>query len=213
VLTVRDDYVPEDPDGQVAGTIDLMRRYVQEDSHSPEIQRDAQEAVGSLDPSHIPQQEIVSRVFGYVKSRVTFVGDELLAAGTGLEETGPPVVEVLIRPKDMAVMCDQGTCQRMGDCDDFSMYAAALLTSLGVKTAFVTVAADRAQPNMFSHVYLAAYTNEGERIPLDTSHGPRPGWETPQSTRIKEWPIGGMGDGLALAAGLAITLFLLRGGL
>lgn len=213
ILRVGTDYVRGDPDGQVADTIALMRRYVVEDAGTPQVRRDALEAVGSQDPSHIPQREILERVFRYVKGKIQFAGDELLSAGTGLDDQGPPVVEVLIRPRDMAQLCTSSGCQRMGDCDDFSMYTAALLTSLGIKTAFVTVAADRAQPNMFSHVYVVAYTNDGERIPLDTSHGPSLGWETPNRTRIQEWPIGGLqGDGLAIAAGVAIAFLLLRGG-
>jgi hypothetical protein len=213
-LRVGTSYVREDPDGQVADTIHLMQRYVSEDARSPQIRHDALEAVGSRDPSHIPQPEILNRVFQYVKGKIQFTGDELLSAGTGLEDQGPPVVEVLIRPKDMADLCTSSGCQRLGDCDDFSMYTAALLTALGIKAVFVTVAADQAHPELFSHVYVAAYTNEGERVALDTSHGPRLGWETPNRTRIQEWPIGGIaGDGMALAAGMAIAFLLLRGGL
>lgn len=211
VLKVREDYVSEHPDGQIADTIGLMQGYVREDCQAPAVMRDALEAMGTPDWSQLPQRERVSRVFYYVKGKVRFVGDELLAAGTGMEESGPPVVEVLIRPRDMAVLCDKTACQRMGDCDDFAMYTAALLSALGVKCAFVTVAADESQPQLFSHVYVAAYTDEGERIPLDTSHGPEPGWETERSTRIQEWPIEGAVSTTFLVAGLVLAYLLMRG--
>jgi hypothetical protein len=51
----------------------------------------------------------------------------------------------------------------------------------------MTVAADSKRPREFSHIYVVAYY-KGQRIPLDFSHGPYPGWECP-SSRMKEWPV------------------------
>jgi transglutaminase-like putative cysteine protease len=212
VLPTQESYVPDDADGQVAATIDLMRQYVVEDAQSLEIRRDAHEAVGTIDYGHIPQREIVDRVFRYVKRRLSFVGDERLSSW--METPGSvPIIEVLVRPKQMAAMCGDGRqCSRLGDCDDFSMYTAALLTALGIRTAFVTIAADRVEVGKFSHVYVAAYTNEGERIAVDTSHGPHPGWEHAPYTRIQEWPIGGMGVGTVVGVVLLMYLWA-RGGI
>lgn len=203
-------YLPDDPDGQVAGTIALMRKYALEDSVTPQIQRDLREALGGVSPKQLPQAEIVRRVFDYVKGRVSFVEDSGIAGMGGLNTTSDaPIVEVLIRPRDMAVMCENGGCRRLGDCDDFSMYTAALLGAAGVRCSYVTVAADRAEPDRFSHVYVAAYP-DGERVPMDTSHGPRPGWETGDATRMQEWPVTGIGDVLSLAVVGAVVYWWLK---
>src|SRR3990172_5349573 len=91
---------------------------------------------------------------GGVKRRLQFVRDEETAkpfqSGMGV---GDVVVETLIRPRDMSVLCADGSCVRQGDCDDFSMYTASLLLALGIKAAFVTVAASPSSSH-YSHVYV-----------------------------------------------------------
>jgi hypothetical protein len=199
--------IPDDPDGQVAATIDLMRRYVLEDSGSPAVRRDLQQALGGISAADLDEAERCRRIFSWVKGRISFLDDGGLSGASGLDSNPlAPVVEVLIRPRDMAIMCENGACQRVGDCDDFSMYTAALLSAAGVKCSFVTVAADQAEPERFSHVYVAAYPN-GQRLPMDTSHGPHVGWETQQITRIEEWPVAGTQDITALAIVAAIWLW------
>lgn len=211
-VAAQETYVPDDPDGQVGATIGLMRRYVVEDMASPAIRRDALEAIGGVDPSTLTQTERAQRVFQYVKGRLTFTGDEGLAGMGGFnDDPGAPVVEVLIRPRDMAVMCEGGGCRRVGDCDDFSMYTAALLGALGVRSSFVTVAADQAEPDRFSHVYVAAYP-DGQRVPMDTSHGAHIGWEVDGVTRSEEWPITGMQDLVAAGVVIAAAVWWLRAG-
>lgn len=192
----------DDPDVQVAQTIDLMRQYAREDSQSSAIQLEALAAIGEYPGS--PEEA----VYRWVKRRVQFLNDEHTAQPLGVFEI--PVVEVLIRPIDLAAMCSNGGCRRAGDCDDFSMYGAALLLALGRRVSFVTVAADAADPERFSHVYLASYGPNGERIPLDISHGPAPGWETQHYTRREEWPIDGNSDWLTLAAVAGAAYFLTR---
>lgn len=189
-----------------------MQRLVAEDAASPGVQRDALEAIGGVDPNSLSSREKVERVFAYVKSRVSFTDDGVLAGSGGFNEANPsaPVVEVLIRPKDMAAMCENGGCKRVGDCDDFSMYTAALLAALGIPSSFVTVAADQAEPDRFSHVYVAAYP-DGERVPMDTSHGPHAGWETDNVTRIQEWPVSAAHGVVALAVGTALVLWWMQG--
>jgi transglutaminase-like putative cysteine protease len=165
--------VRADPDGQVADTIALMRRYVLEDAGSDEVLRAIAEARAyEADP--------VAQVFWWVKSRLRFVHDEDLAAPWGSAD----IVEVLIRPRDMYSL----DALRRGDCDDYVMMGAAMLARLGIAVHFVTVAAEPDDPGRFSHVYLAAYPG-GVRIPLDASHGPRPGWEVSRVWRRREWPV------------------------
>ena len=186
--------LPEDADGQVAAVIGIMREYAREDAASPEIACDLRsvEAHPQKDYSDLPQAEANERtwidsIWWHVHVRVSrFVPDEQTAAPIQPEFDGP-IVETLIRPRDMALYCAEGNCQ--GDCDDYSMYLAALLTAVGIKCSFVTVAADETDRNWFSHVYVAAYTGSGQRVALDASHGQYPGWEVARYWRLEEWPV------------------------
>lgn len=175
--------VSDNPDEQVAEVIGLMKRYVLEDYRTPQVAAEAQAAL-RLDPDPI------KAVFWHVKRQLHFMRDEDQAL-TIQPYYDIPIAEVLIRPVDMASMCANGSCRRVGDCDDYSMYAAALLMNLGVPVSFVTLAADSINPERYSHVYLAAYPG-GERVALDVSHGQYPGWEAPNHYGKKmEWPVSG----------------------
>ena len=171
----------EDPDTQVAQTIHRMKRNVIEDSTSaPILNMAAQiQSSGTGDP--------VADTFWFVKDRVGFRQDEQLGEPIRRYLDGD-VVEVLIRPRDLAQME-----RPLEDCDGFSSFLPALLRAQGVQCNFVTVAADNREPGRFSHVYAACYPN-GQRVALDSSHGPYPGWDsidTGQVTRVKEWSIDG----------------------
>jgi hypothetical protein len=188
----------DDPDTQVAQTIHRMARHVREDAQSPSIQREAA-AIQAGDP--------ITDTFWHVKNRVGFRQDEQLAApvwrGDGDPVDGGTVVEVLIRPRDLAQMSNP-----LEDCDGFASYGPALLRAQGVPCKFVTVAADRRDPSRFSHVYASCTDpNTGQRVSLDASHGPYPGWECVSAGpvwRLKEWAIDGpeWGEVLLIAAGL-----------
>lgn len=192
-----------DPDTQVAQTIQRMRRNVIEDAASAPILRDAAaiQQSGSGDPC--------ADTFWWVKNRVGFRQDEQLAAPVRRFLDGD-VVEVLIRPRDLANMG-----RPLEDCDGFASFAPALLRAQGVPCNFVTVAADPREPGRFSHVYAACYPNgpDWPRVSLDVSHGPYPGWEcteTGQVTRVKEWPIDGpnWGELVLIAAVLFLAMKL-----
>lgn len=194
--------VSEDPDEQAAEVIGLMRGYVEADYRAPAVARQAREAMArGGDP--------VEAVFHHVKGQLSFVRDEVTALPIQPYHS-QPIVEVLVRPLDMAALCEGGGCRRSGDCDDYAMYTAALLLNLGVPVSFVTLAADAADPTRYSHVYLAAYPDGqgGRRIPVDVSHGPYVGWEAPDRYGKKqEWPVGSgsllpwlAGGGLVYAA-------------
>ena len=181
--------VSEDPQEQVEQVISMMRRHAVEDSRSPVLRADLQQALGYPRPGSMTDEDAAAAIFHHVKSRVTFAQDEKTAAQIqGL--TDIPIAEAFIRPVDMAGMCNQGECSRVGDCDDYAMYAASLLLAAGIPCAYVTVAADPVDPSRFSHVYVAAYPGSG-RMPLDTSHGQYPGWETGTVFARREWPLDG----------------------
>ena len=207
---------PDCPDAQVAATIGLMSQYVMEDSQSPEIQREAQE-IYLVCARHGPVDRgmVVRQVWHDTQQKIKFLRDEATAQPleSFLSRTyaGAPVVEILIRPRDMANL--QGT--RAGDCDDYSMYAAALLTALSIPCSFVTIAGDPNDPGHFTHVYVAAYPDgyQGDRIAVDASHGKWCGWEgwtRGSGMRKKEWRVDGSGtveDGI-LGGVLGTVLFV-----
>jgi transglutaminase-like putative cysteine protease len=120
------------------------------------------------------------------------------------------VIEVLIRPVDMSELCRDGKCRRTGDCDDYSMYTAALLKAAQVDVKFATVKADPRQPDRDSHVYVVAYNKDRGRVALDVSHGLYPGWEVEAQSKT-EWDIGASPLWLVAAAALVIYLLLRRG--
>jgi hypothetical protein len=177
----------DDPDQQVADTISLMTRYVCEDSRNPTVIKDA----ATVAP---PGVDPIEAVFWHVKQLIRFQHDERTAEplSSRLSKMGLadiPVVEVLIRPVDMVTWREDTGQRQVGDCDDYAMLTAALLMAHGIRSSFVTAAADPRIPGQFSHVYVAAYPGSG-RIALDTSHGQYPGWEVSENvTRRQEWPM------------------------
>ncbi len=80
-----------------------------------------------------------------------------------------------------------------GDCAIFSTLIAAMLEAWGVRWEFVTVAADRSQPSVYSHVWVRAILADGSRLSLDASHGGRPGWQVPAHDifRLQVWDMAG----------------------
>lgn len=140
--------VGDDPDEQVAATIALMREYVRADWQHPLVINDAARAYSAQ-----ADGDPIAAVFWFVKRRLRFTADETILEPFRFP-AGMPGIEALIRPLDMAL---QPEGRQLGDCDDYVMYAAALLRGLGVESSFVTVAADPADPRRYSHVYLAAY--------------------------------------------------------
>lgn len=199
--------VADDPDQQVAEVIGLMRGYVEQDYRSPAVTAQARNAMaGGGEP--------VDAVFRHVKGQLSFVRDEVSALPIQPYHD-IPIVEVLVRPVDMAALCEGGGCRRSGDCDDYAMYAAALLMNLGVDVSFVTLAADAVDPNRYSHVYLAAYPDGrgGPRVAVDVSHGMYVGWEAADRYGKKaEWPVGGGGWLKWLAGGGALWAAARMGG-
>lgn len=193
--------MPDNPDAQVDQTIALMRRYALEDSRSPQIAADVRHALGTMDTGRWRTTAgwPLEALFTWVKHKIRFTQDADLGQPleqAGVLPAGNPVVEVLIRPVDISLGAGHG------DCDDFSMYLAAMLCAVGIPCSFATVAADPAIPGQYSHVYVVAYPDgpsgrgSHQRIPMDTSHGPYLGWEVPnQYGKLREWPICGQVPG------------------
>jgi transglutaminase-like putative cysteine protease len=203
--------IPDYGDEQVAAVIRFMREYVAKDADSPEIQALAQRLVADCQS----EREALCRVWQHVHDKIRFDRDENI--GQPVQPLLPDrykdkgeIVEVLIRPLDMATMCEGVPgCTLVGDCDDYVMYVLALLSALGIKAKLVTVAANDRDPGQFSHVYVAAYLKDGSRVALDASHGEYCGWEVAPGHcyRKEEWELRPGLKGL-LVIGLAVALAL-----
>lgn len=204
-----------DSDGQVARTLGVMGERVREDSRDPGFCSWAQHVIGAT-PGVLPDMAVVSKAYYHTKQSLTFSRDEPLGAGVG-GMSPDDVVEVIVRPREMAKFIQQG--KGVGDCDDFTMYLAALLGCYGIPSEFCTVAADVRSPGNYSHVYLVAYpksdeTGERVRVALDASHGEYPGWEHEPVYKRKQWPVSTTGGCVGLVGWMVIGLlgyFLLSG--
>lgn len=194
-----------DPDDQVRQTLGVMREKVAEDSSNPlfisRVRRmfDVQMYPGlrgygagrGVVPGTEDEIELVKKVWSHTRNGIKFQRDEVTGDGiAGLPQD--EVVETIIRPLEMAGYMDSG--KAVGDCDDFSMYAACCLKALGIPCSFATTAADAKDPGQFSHVYVVAYpkdpyTGRRVRMPVDSSHGEYAGWETAGYGRYQEWPV------------------------
>lgn len=117
----------------------------------------------------------------YAKTLLTFVHhQQLLQAWLGKADE----LQLLIEPAAVLKMADP-----KGDCAVYTTLICALLTVAGVGWEIVTVAVDPHQPDIFSHVYPRAILADGQRLPLDASHGKFAGWEVPAErvTRKQIW--------------------------
>lgn len=194
------------PDQQVSATIDAMRQLVMQDA--PYMQGEAMQAASGGNGN------AVRGVFDYVKRKMRFQLDEHTADSINdfvPSSAEQPIVEILIRPRDLSQLCMLQS-NAVGDCDDFSMYAACLLTALGIPCSFATVAAASQDPTAYSHVYVVAYP-DGRRVPVDCSHGPHVGWEAPNRYgKFREWSVGGsvVTDAVPwlIVAGVAVAGFM-----
>lgn len=148
----------DDPDTAVAQTIAQMAAYARVDSNSPMVRSLAAQLRGRT------TSQTITHVWNWIRARVRFVPDRVLAAPIA---DSVNVAEVLIRPIDMLRMPDA-----QGDCDDFSMLGASIFLAAGVPVCFCTIAADPSAPAQFSHVYLLV-----NGAGFDSSHGPHVGWE------------------------------------
>jgi hypothetical protein len=157
----------DDDDTRTAQTVDRMSLHIRDAGADPYIRELAAAMIRSAGGR---PAGVVDEVFYWTKQWMTFRDD-------------PPEVELLIEPRLMVRLPEH---LRHGDCDDFTMLAGALLEAAGIEWRIVTIKADQAAPDLWSHVYLEALV-DGEWIALDTSHGPEPGWTAPRKYGLRSW--------------------------
>lgn len=116
---------------------------------------------------HDPASQL-GALFAFVRDRITFIGD---VAG----------VETLQSPRYTLRV-------RAGDCDDRAVLLAALARSINAAPGmrFRAIAANRAAPRQFSHVYVVARV-DGRDLALDPTYRGTPvGWQYPSPTRVED---------------------------
>jgi hypothetical protein len=183
---------PKSDESATADTVALMAQFIAADATAPQIQAATAEAVAGIPAEQLERR--IAAVHRWIRSHIEFKEDSETAGPlSGLGFT-PAETEVLIRPADILKMPKPA-----GDCDDFTMLAGAMLTALEIPVALVTIAADPAAPDVYSHVYLLAHTPSGA-IAVDASHGREPGWFAQPAGKAKIWEVplivphrGGMG--------------------
>ncbi len=146
-----------------------MCRYIRKSAADDQVKAAANWAHESFGGSSSDPAMKAWAVFWFCKHYMRFVVDE--APMFRLNE--PNQQDLLITPAVLIRMQDPA-----GDCDDFTMMAAALLKALGVSFVIVTIAAGPDDPSRWSHVFLMAMLPNGP-LPIDASHGSGPGWMVP----------------------------------
>lgn len=129
--------------GGVAGiqqTLGVMRMLVNRSFTHELIRAQAVHAVQGCAPSNKVCQQ--ASLLSWVKRKMQFIRD-------------PEGVEALHDPVAVAIAIQQGK-RPWGDCDDFSMYLAALLKSIGLPA---TLRAVGFNGRPFSHVYVVGAGN------------------------------------------------------
>jgi hypothetical protein len=162
-----------DPYQATAQTVRYMGRLVQHSLSDPVVFQSTDEALRVLAIAGSPS----AAIWHWVKRSIKFVHhQELLRKWLGKGDS----LQLLISPEALLKMESP-----KGDCAVFTTLIAAMLQTAGIQWEIVTVACDRSQPGIFSHVFPRAVLPDGRRLTLDASHGKYPGWEVPKAHR---WP-------------------------
>jgi Transglutaminase-like superfamily len=156
-----------DGDQGVAQTIAAMRGLVDQALRDPSIIRLATDIVRSV-PAHDEIGE-ANTIYQWVLSNIRFTKD-------------PVTKEKLYPPAELLKI-------RAGDCDDITMLVATLAMAVGYPARVVTVSANGAAPEQFSHVYPEVEV-QGQWIPMDAA---RPdsmfGADPPMYYRKRAWSL------------------------
>jgi len=178
----------DDPDTATQQTVGYMTHYAHEAARDPLLHQLAVNAVRSfrggplwagtgIDPFSDPVC-MADSVWWWCKHSLKFKHHgEQFEAWSG--DLGDPrtKLQLLIAPDVLVRM------KRMeGDCAIYTMMLCAMLESLGLDWQIRTLAVDRRQPGVFSHVCARS---QGET--LDASHGKYPGWEVPAYDVQRSW--------------------------
>lgn len=162
-------------DEETAQTVSYMDQIAADESSHPAIRNAATEALedAALTPN-ASDPDKANAVFWWLKRNVRYVS---------VPGTNPLVDQTLIAPTALLAMPEP-----IGDCAQFAMLAAAMFRVLCMECRFVTIAAERLQPDQWSHVYNTVEIFPGAFMPFDASNGPEPGAEYARPFKRRTWP-------------------------
>jgi hypothetical protein len=162
-------------DEETAQTVSYMEELAAADSNDRAVIAATKEALdqAGIDQTAAPLEK-AHAVYWWLKRTVRYV------ATPG---TSPLVDQTLISPCAVLAMPEP-----IGDCPQFSMLAAAMFRVLCQDSLFVTIAAEPAFPNQWSHIYNTVEVYPGQYMPFDASNGPAPGAEYSRAFKRRVWP-------------------------
>lgn len=153
-----------------AQTIALMRKLVNDALNDSSFVRKAIEIVRAV--PQFDEMGEVHALYNWVKRNIRYTKD-------------PTTKEKLYPPQELLKI-------RAGDCDDISMLLAAFLLAVGYPARWITVSANPAAPEEFSHIYPEAEVPAGSRnwIALDAARlDSEFGVEPPMWYRKRAWSV------------------------
>jgi transglutaminase-like putative cysteine protease len=174
-----------DSDVSTRDTIRVMRRMAHGYSSDVSVVTALNHALSSGVRS---ERDVACAIFNWVRLNIRFVEDEtLLYQQLGIEPEELDKELLIVPPVLLAMPIPQG------DCDDFSLLIASMLLCAGLRSYFVTVAADPTDPLKFSHIYICVQLrDESTHLALDAGNRltlVTPGWEVSRVTRKAIWAI------------------------
>lgn len=153
-----------------AQTIALMRQLIDDALADAQFVRHAIDIVRSVQA--FDDLGELEALYNWVKRNIRFVKD-------------PVTKEKLYPPQELLKI-------RAGDCDDIAMLLGALAMAVGYQARLITVSAEPANPQEFSHVYVEAEAppGSGQWIPLDAARFSSVfGVEPPSYFRKRAWSL------------------------
>jgi transglutaminase superfamily protein len=162
-------------DVETAQTVSYMDEIAARDADDPAVTNAMAEALAdaNLDWDASPLQK-AHAVYWWLKRTIRYVPTP---------GTSPLVDQTLITPCTVLAMPEP-----IGDCPQFSMLACAMFRVLCMDSLFVTIAAEEALPDVWSHVYNTVEVAPRLYMPFDSSNGPEPGAEYARPYKRKVWP-------------------------
>jgi hypothetical protein len=192
---VKKEVTPAAPDSDTATrqTVEKMCEYIRDGAVDEGVRDWARRAIRSFSRGQVSRGAGCWSVFWLVKHAVRFARDEPMLFRVG----EPAALDLLIAPAVLVRM--RGPRE---DCDGFTMLICAMLRALGIDSYVVTVAADPADPERWSHVFPVAVLDDGSTCALDASHGAFPGWMVPAEHiyRWQAWSLDGRPANVAIPA-------------
>ena len=162
-------------DHETAQTVGYMDELASADSNDRAVIAAAAEALqqAGIDETADPLEKACA-VYWWLKRTIRYVPTP---------GTSPLVDQTLITPTALLAMDEP-----IGDCPQFSMLAAAMFRVLCMDSLFVTIAAEPAFPDQWSHIYNTVEVFPGQYLPFDSSNGPEPGAEFATPFKRRVWP-------------------------